>query len=64
MPMAYATMRTSSGTTARPNADALASRPVQVLLHDQEVRRKALLDDDAHLVFGTHRAALRALGSP
>ena len=45
--------RTSSGTTARPNTDALASRPVQVFLHDQEVRRKALLDDDAHLVFGT-----------
>ena len=45
--------RTGSRTTARTNADALATRPVQVFLHNQEVRREALLDDDAHLVFGT-----------
>ena len=45
--------RTGSRTTAWSNTDALASRPVQVFLHNQEVRREALLDDDAHLIFGT-----------
>ena len=49
---------------ARPHADALAARPLDVLLHDEEVRREALLDDDAHLVVGAllrllrHRAAI------
>ena len=38
--------------TARAHADALATRPFDVLLHDEEVRGKALLDDDAHLVVG------------
>ena len=46
-------------TTARTHADALAARPFDVLLHDEEVRREALLDDDAHLVVGALLRLLR-----
>ena len=54
-------------TAARAHADALAARPFDVLLHDEEVGREALLDDDAHLVIGLlllalgHRAAVALL---
>ena len=43
---------------ARAHADALAARPFDVLLHDEEVGREALLDDDAHLVIGLLLLAL------
>ena len=39
-------------TTARANADALAARPFDVFLHDQEVGGEALIDNDLHLVVG------------
>ncbi len=43
---------TGGRAAARAHADALAARPFDVLLHDEEIRREALLDDDAHLVVG------------
>ena len=44
--------RTCRRATARANADALATRPFDIFLHDQEVRGEALIDDDLHLVIG------------
>ena len=40
-----------SRATARSDADSLAAGPGNVFLHDEEVRREALLQDDASLVF-------------
>ena len=40
-------------TAARSYADALAAGPFDIFLHDEEVCRESLLDDDAHLVVGT-----------
>ena len=44
--------RTCCRATARTNADALAARPFDIFLHDQEVRGESLIDDDLHLVIG------------
>ena len=59
----------SAGSRAatRTHADALGAGPLDVLLHDEEVGREALLDDDAHLVVGAllgisgHRRAVALL---
>ena len=48
---------------ARAHADALAARPFDVLLHDEEIGREALLDDDAHLVVGLLLLALGHRGA-
>ena len=67
----------SSRTTTRPNANALTACPLNVLLHNQKIRRKALMRNDAHFIGSTfshvrrHRqavaflqAALDALAKP
>ena len=41
-----------TGTTARPHADSLALRPVDVVRNGKEIAREAHLDDDVFLVFG------------
>ena len=54
---------TGGRAAARAHADALAARPFDVLLHDEEVGREALLDDDAHLVVGLLLLALGYRGA-